>query len=327
MLTRDYTFTRRKGLTLMELLVTVGIMVIMILTFGQILSSSQKAVSTSLKFMQDNTVATAVAQVIQMEKVSKMGFLCITQTTNNNPPMLFFTTSGMTRSKIDSSVTGDGGVSTYGLSNGNTVLFHQSWVLDATSPPADAWSTSFATIQTTPRHDATVGVFDINDEVITNSLIPATPQVMNNIVMPPVTLGDATNLWQVLAEDCTALGIMWTDGTMNPGPLPTLDDDYLNWYGVDFSINDNGTADDQSDDFLDPYTITPKAGGWSGETVATSPAVIEFDAGTNVYRALWTKEDQSNWPVAIRFRFLLKDPSLDGAYNGKIYEVTIPVGP
>ena len=70
---------RLRGLTLVELLVTLAIIAIMILAFGTILSSTQNVVSTSQGMMRANAAAEAIGRTIRLDvqRVTKDGFLAL----------------------------------------------------------------------------------------------------------------------------------------------------------------------------------------------------------------------------------------------------------
>ncbi|MCY2927046.1 MAG: prepilin-type N-terminal cleavage/methylation domain-containing protein [Planctomycetota bacterium] len=69
----------RRGFTLIELLVAVGILVIMLLAFGQIVAQSQALVNGCQQIMKMNTTASVVAQLLQRDllSVSKDGSLAV----------------------------------------------------------------------------------------------------------------------------------------------------------------------------------------------------------------------------------------------------------
>lgn len=71
------THRRRRGFTLVELLVAVSILVIMLMSFGQIISQSQTLVTRCQQIMRLNTTASIIGQLLQRDllSISKEGYL------------------------------------------------------------------------------------------------------------------------------------------------------------------------------------------------------------------------------------------------------------
>ncbi len=313
---------RRRAVTLIELMVAVAILSIMIGAFSLIVSESQKVVSSSSARMRSNQAAGAVAQVLRddMRQVSKNGFFCITM--NGGLPRMMFITAGLTYS-ITSSAKGTGTLTCYGLvdnqADGTTdnILWRQGWVLDSTGAPQDdKWGIDLATLQSLPRY-LLGGDNDINDKI--NFIATNSP---SSIMVPPQTLVDINALWQCLSAGCNALSIMWTDGTINQNGTPAdPSDDYLDWYGIK-----DGTIVDK----MEFPGELPGDDSWKTRNVndkrPDNTYYIQFSEGGN-YRALWTKDNQANWPKAIKVRFSLAGPQWGSALpEGVDYEVICPVG-
>jgi len=98
-MTRQHTTVKRfalrgtRGLTLVELLVAVTILVIMILAFGSILSQGQIVVTKSQRMIRANAQAAAIAQVFRRDvaSITVDGFLHVG---NSDSPALVFTAMG-----------------------------------------------------------------------------------------------------------------------------------------------------------------------------------------------------------------------------------------
>ena len=103
--------------------------------------------------------------------------------------------------------------------------------------------------------------------------------------MPPENVTHIEDLWQVLAHGCRKLSIMWTDGTAKPSGSATGD---LNWYGVGY---------DNSNQMYIERSPVP---GIEDPNQSTDP----------YYYAVWTHEDQTNWPKAVKVRFQIQNSSL-----------------
>ncbi len=321
---------QNRGLTLIELLVAVAIVAIMIMVFGQILNSSQSAVSNSQTTMRTCAAAAAIEKVIRddLRKVTQNGFLCITQNPVDGSPRLIAVTSGVTPSKKTADI-GNGGIVCLGLCNNHmsnnnvinpaNILYHQAWVLFGTGGPtigSDILGYDLESIVKLPRSDTTPGLNDMNDlaSFIGLGWAPSTSYTANSsIKIPTNDTNDINALWQVLASQCTNLSIMWTDGSVSDGS------NNLCWYGIPAIGNTVGkpaAGANPDDNYWKSITFDPN-----------DPSQIEFTAGTNIYRALWTKENQSNWPKAIRIRFTLADPALLGeGISAREYEIICPVG-
>ena len=332
-----------RGLTMIELMVAMTILIVMVLAFATILTQSRKVVSGAQATIRSNITTAAIALTFRedLRRATQHGFLCITQDLNG-VPQLIVTEAGPTPSKT-TDVVGTAGMTSYGLcnntvaANNRPILYFQRWVLtpEVRPAPSDVFSTyDLGNIQILPRF--VVGLSggypnDINDLIsyLYGTFSPDLPAY--ELSVPPRTLPEIQRLWQVLAADVQALSIMWTDGsTVATG---------VNWYGVDYSINDNGTPSDLTDDYPE-YSVQdfPELllGDWQGRgadaTIGTLH-YIQFDSdlpddygqyADNTYRALWTHHNQNNWPQAIRIRFRLggnTDPNDDTTH-----EVICPVG-
>jgi len=98
---KRFALPARRGLTLVELLVAVTILVIMILAFGSILSQGQALVSKSQRMIRANAQASAVAQVFRRDvaAMTSDGFLYVG---NDDTPALLFTAVGPYISHVES---------------------------------------------------------------------------------------------------------------------------------------------------------------------------------------------------------------------------------
>ncbi len=287
---------KRGGLTLVELLVSVTILLVMIMAFSTILSQSQKVVSGTQATLRANSAANAIAEVIRndLRKVSKQGFLCITEVSGQ--PTLLMTSAGASNS-IVGNATGTGTVVSYGLCNNNSstavndVFYRQCWVLD--QDPAttglDKWNNDLGNLQILPRFHATD--FDII-ELINTAVTGLLANAPASLTVPATDISEINELWQALSIECTTLEIVWTDGTINDAGTPAdLSDDYVNWFGIGNVIGD---------------------------------AAIEEAASP--YQALWTHHNQNNWPKAIKIRFTIRDDALPEEFQNMDYEVICPIG-
>ena len=335
----------RRGLTLIELLVSVGVLAIMILAFNLVLVPSQRLVSKSTTTMRVNNAAAAIADLLRddLRQASQMGFLCITWGYDAEGvlgPRLVFTAPGPARS-MTSDVQGTGRLVCVGMSP--DYLWRQGWVVsadgDATEPTDDRDViapiiypyTDIGYLQSLSRYDDDAD-WDIAEDTLDDLL--KTDGGTERPGPPDFSVEDDPEQWQwqVLADHPVALSIMWTDGTLD-------DDDNLYWYGIDYEIDDNGTEDVLDDDIVTYTNYRQQSDGSSSDDGEWADHEVEdrrteYGDDNGHYRALWTHEDQRNWPTAIKIRYTVnvKDDSsrrtLGGArgFRQMTYEVICPLG-
>jgi type II secretory pathway pseudopilin PulG len=150
----------RRGMTLIELLTAVFIMVLMIGSFNLILQSSSRVVNSSQQIMRFNTATSTFLRNLQndLAKVSpENGFLCITQTATGEP-VLMMLCSGPSQSRFFNSLAsgdnvpkGNGKLVVVGLGDNflakqraveagtplneaPSVLYYQPWALTTSWP-------------------------------------------------------------------------------------------------------------------------------------------------------------------------------------------------
>ena len=270
---------RQAGLTLIELLVALTILIGIMLAFSTILNQSRRVVTTSQRAMRSNAAAAAIIDVLQrsLRHTTQQGFLCIMKE-DGNAPELYLTTAGAAISKTSNRI-GTGSLVRIGLvPNANNpsanppILYCQTWVLDPVSAGQDeldvlegmdlSAAISFPRIlpnlplltkgsggtpaQPAPPSDPPDDMLDFINYPKTFDPPLSPPQ---GLTVPPDTIGQVNALWQVLASKCEALSITWTDGKIDPLT------GNIEWYGVDYYMHENNTPLDPTDDFL-AYTIT-----------------------------------------------------------------------
>jgi len=278
--------TRQAGLTLMELVVAVGVLAIIMLGVGTIVSATNDLASASQAQMRSTQAATAITETLRtdLQKASQNGFLCIA-TDSGSRPRLVLTAAGTTYS-VTGPASGSGALVAVGqVANGADgslyTLWRPGWVLSQTGTDADVWNTDFVVLQSATRSSM--------DSIVTSVLGLPSPSPS----VPADSLSEIRMLWQVLADRCTNLTISWTDGTTDGSKN-------LQWYN-----KDNAKT------------------SWSGKTIADN--TTEYSSSGR-YRALWTNHNQSNWPKAIKINFTLTDPTAPADYQTLSYEVIAPVG-
>ncbi len=164
--------------------------------------------------------------------------------------------------------------------------------------------------------------------------------------LPALNLRQVDQVWQVLANHCQAMGIMWTDGSLNAfGDLA--------WYGVDYVVNrdDEGQLVYETSGRYEGYPKVayyergkvesgdPHEAYWSTRR-ANEPSMgnthFQFNrygqldsTGRFAYCAMWSHHNPDSWPVAIKFRFLLTGGGLPeevaDVVDGVDYEIICPL--
>lgn len=330
----------RAGMTLIELMVSVAVMVIMIVGFGMIMNNSQKVVRTTQANIRANAIAEAISRAIRydLENIQKAGgYLCIRSSSNErSTPMLFYTPdggmpvhsvtdrSGGTSYLLAYGLTNNASDNTTGINTAANILLRQRWVRDTTGPimpgsESDLWQ--YATISSRWEFYTRIEV-GLKPEI--PSKWPAFPDWALGV--PPRNASDLLSSWQVLSTEVNGLSIMWYDGN--------------NWYGTDCSDPPNGglisgsshsavrssssvTIDIDPPDDTDPDTI--------GDALADNTLFeFEIDSGDfpddPTYLAMWgPSQGAALWPRAIRVSFRLIDPTLkegEGGVRTRYYTYT-----
>ncbi len=314
----NFTYNKnrdRSALTLIELLVSTAILSMMVLLFSLVLNATQKVTSAAHATMRGNAAAAAIADAIRKDfaRITRNGFLCITQTAASSSPVLMFTTSGTTSSVLSDNVATEA-VVMLGLcpntatANGN-VLWAKRMLLDTSATALtddDIWTSyNFFDIQ------AETNRAGVNTR-ITNAPGTGLDQEIPLGIEVSSELDAAAGLWQVLAVDCEGLSIMWTDGSDGNG------DGHMDWYGIVSQYNSAAMPPAYE------YVIeTPRA--WATRN-ATSGSP-EFDGAPTspaFYRALWSR-DRAIWPSAVKISFVITDPDMPEQVRDQRYEVICPI--
>ncbi|RPI61866.1 MAG: hypothetical protein EHM48_04975 [Planctomycetaceae bacterium] len=221
-------------------------------------------------------------------------------------PQLFMTIAGPTETLTGGGSAANSGIVGVGLcindADSTLLIWRAVWLLRNQAGAPTANNDSFARGQdmadfqlyTRSQIDSTVNGW-LNDGA--GNVVPKT------MTVPPTDLDGLQKLWKCLALYCTNVTIAWTDGTLS------YDGTTLMWYSKD----------------------CPKDTNWRTRTAATAtPAQPEYNAKTagspDLYRAMWTHENQTNWPTQVKIRFTLKDPQMPEDIRGMDYEVICPIG-
>ncbi len=328
----------RPAFTLIELMVAVSILAIVIAITNMILAQSQKVVRNAEARMRAQSTVKALTHLIRrdMRELTKNGMLCITDD-NSIPgyptpmPKLILHKAGMAESltydgsvpAADTGLGGSGSLTTYALTWNYANPLGGVQGIDANTP-CILWRRDLMLIQDGNylQGDPNLKDYRVAPPELSGTRTDFMTLVNNNAwtspsysmrYPPSANQGglDVAYLWQAASITCSRLSIMWTDGT--------IDNKALSWYGRDA----NGV-------------LWPKRATW---TTTTDAGQVEFKRSStlNYYTALWSHHNQSGWPLAVKFRFSYREPSLpteflddsaDRNTYGNImdFEIVCPVG-
>lgn len=117
--------SRRAGMTLIELLVSLGVLAMISIAFATIMSQSQRVVDKSNALMRSNATASAIAQTLRddLACLSSEGFLYVKKDTVNGQDQfkLVFLSVGPFISRADPNVRANAARIEYGWCNNGTV--------------------------------------------------------------------------------------------------------------------------------------------------------------------------------------------------------------
>jgi len=323
-------------MTLVEMLVSVSVLAVMILSVSAIMVQSQRFISIAQASRRSHRLAASISRIIRsdLRQLSFDGFLCISTAEKDSTPLLAFTTAGIshTIAYVGTNSSGAGKLVCYGQvengaddfeKTGDYLLWRPAFVLtgDGSNPSYDKHGGSLADILKMKRADihrnlieGSQGVRSLQGDADGEIKVPVSNEY-NNI----------RKLWQVLARDCDGLSIMWTDGqtVIDPTKPGTRN---LKWYGIEARLKNTNPLKPEYD--YVPVRMDPP-----------DPAIEDPSENSgNDYRALWTHEDQTNWPRAVKVRFAIRDPRLldylpkemrnkEHVFSrGYLYEIIVNVG-
>ncbi len=297
------------GFTIIEMMVTVMILGMMIAAFSVVIVQCNRVVLAAQRIMRGNAKIAAITQVLRRDirRATKGGIMAITQTTAGSPALVVTTAEPITT--VQSATDCLGSYVVYGLrlnqaDNAREAILWRPELGFATEgglTPADVMgirlgagdSSVLGKIQSYSREEASSEVTGL----------AATGG--DNLYMPPTTLVQINNIWQVLTEGCSELTIMWTDGSLDESTGA------INWYGVETLATG-------------AVVVRARSASWRSASLASGE--VEF-AATGGYRAMWTAENIGDWPKAVMVRFRLTDPNLPEGMSGKLYEIICEVAP
>ena len=225
---------RTRGVTLVELLVAVMILVIMILAFSAILSQGEKVVTTSQRVIRANAQAGAIAQVFRRDitSITTDGFLHISGT---NKPALLCTSLGPFVARNPpggaADVRANAAVICYSESAAGGILCREAYLLTtavggmaAGSMGGDVLCITLSDIE----HDRPGS----DPNTVVGKFSSSAPSV----VAMPATLTEAENTWPILVTGCSNISVQYrtlnTSGALNAwssGSGTWTHDNRTNW--------------------------------------------------------------------------------------------------
>ena len=309
---------RRRGFTIMELVVTVAAMTIMMAAFGNILLQCKRVVNATHLNLRMNHRISVVADLFRrdIQRMTKDGFLCLTEMADGLPAIMF-TTGGPSYSVLGD-VEGYGSIVAWGLAGRrekdsmNThldVLWRPEYVFyskgeiafDPTGGrqppdvanfmyPGDENNLETLQMIKAATHEELAGPLGVIDNIVSENTA--------TYMIPPPSKREADKLWKAVSRDIKRITIMWTDYS------EWNDDDSIKWYGMEWDYSANLESWSYA---IKKQLETPTAG---------HPEFYSQDG----YRAIWTSHEPGRWPKAVRLQFYFADEALPSGF-GKVYEV------
>jgi len=186
------------------MLVTITILVILLLAFGSILTSSQRAVSASQEVMKGNNAVAAAASLLREDlfNLAPDGFLAVQRT--GSIDRIVFTTVGTYKSMVSTSPpVANSALIDYQVS-GDDVLCRRAFLLI----PGFAGSE----VDCLDRYLAYYKLLDPNELVnhLDNDIGAPNPPVNPN------SWGDIKALWPFVAHPCEQFDVAWTPSLIDP---------------------------------------------------------------------------------------------------------------
>jgi len=283
---------RRLGLTLIEMLVTITILVILLMAFGSILTSSQRAVSASQDVMKGNNAVTAVASLLREDLVNfaPEGFVAISRDAAGND-RLVFTTAGTYKSMVDATIANCARIE-YGVTNdSDRILWRRAVLLNP--HVASAGDHEQVCLADYKLYDH-AGLLGILNPFFTD---PA------GLTPSPNSLAQLSDNWPFVAQPCSRLEVDWTPSLLDPNDPNNPGD----WYSCPTGQTRLWPGEEYDPVNYDVGEYVKYSGAYHVCMTATSGAWNP---------ANW--EDAEMFPEALRIRFRVGD--------GETFELIVKLG-
>ena len=335
---QDARATRRAGLTLIELMVAMSILVILTLIVSQFIAQAQRVVTIGHATMRSNGKIAALKTIVRddFRRITPAGFLYLdsSYTTSNPQPQGFlaFTTAGTADTMTpDASADAAGTIATYGLRNyvdataGEKVLNRVCLMLNlhgALNEASDASPFDLADFQRNYYPDATTPTTITTVDLVAENLRAKFKFLPNNsapvdamkLLQKDLTIATIKDdSWKVMTPHVTGLEFFWTDGTvLVSGDTGFVAGEHiLKWFGGKAGVRKSNPSDSPT---ANPLVLV-ESGGTYGSTNTGQP-----------YKARWTNQiDPQYWPKAVKIVVTINDDSMKNF--PREYEIICPVGP
>ena len=215
-----------KGFTLVELMVSVAIIAILMLSFSLVLTYSQQVVSNSHKAIRGNDASAALADLIRQDLASLTteGFLAIdANVPDGNHDRLMFTTTGTYQSMVDPNKFATAARIDYGVFDATAssssydarqVLWRRALLLTGTgctnTPP------SLPTAGSDLLPVDTLAGYKVSAGINLGSFTTSVKNAMNtkpDLTLPPTRLIYIQNMWPYVYHPCSLFRVEWTNDT------------------------------------------------------------------------------------------------------------------
>jgi type II secretory pathway pseudopilin PulG len=189
-------------MTMIELLVSMGILTLIVLAFGTILSQTRQVADKSSAFMQANASATVIAQALRddLARLAPQGFLAVYTDSvlepNRNQRLVFTAVRPFT-SQVNAGIATNAARIAYGL-DANSRLWRKAVLLSNTTTTTDV-------------ENAWLGQYDPNCHPTTpidlNANLPT--YCADPIIPLNITLTNMVSFWPLLAGSCSRFQVSW----------------------------------------------------------------------------------------------------------------------
>ena len=243
----------RRGMTLVELLVSMGIIVLIALAFSTILGQSKAVVASTQQLLRANAAASAIAAVIREDfaGLSREGFLAVANGPNY---YMVFTATGVFHDPLIPANTANAAVIDYGLDPTTHVLWRRARPLKETNLLNPTLAPVGETI------DGFLGLYRSSSITIDAAFVGNYTPAPSLPTPPGYKVSDIPNLWPVLATECMGFKVECWDTANNKwdaSPAPFTYANPGNWpkaVKVTFQLR---MSDKTTNDTMDYEVICP----------------------------------------------------------------------
>jgi len=206
-----------RAFTIIEMLVTITAMSLIVAAFGNILVQCKRVVTVSHRTMRANHRVAVITESIRRDfrRLSRDGFLYLGSSGGNGTIVL---TTGDATESVLGDAKGLGSFVAYGLTTSSTsdemsptVLWRPEYIFtddESGSYPDTDKGLGFNVTMQDLRAESAGGFQSLATSVIGRK---------GPVPMPPESMSDAGELWQVLTDKVVEFKVAWTDGRTEAG--------------------------------------------------------------------------------------------------------------